>query len=201
MTEPERRLFETTVRLRDTQAVGAGAGPFRFLEGRAVPYETWTDVGGWFLEQFQAGAFERSTKGAGKGAPLLLFHDNRSWPIGHAERWSHDDGGMDGVWRLNGSPEAQRAAQAAEAGDLTGLSVGFGMIRYQYQDAEDWAPGLGPDHMDRLTHYESRLHEVSVTPTPAYADAGVTLVRTAAKRQHELAVDHWRHELQRLRSR
>ena len=201
MTEPERRLFATTVQLRDAQAVGAGGGPYKFLEGRAVPYDTWTDVGGWFLEQFQGGAFERSTKGGGKGAPLLLFHDNRSFPIGHAERWSHADGGMDGVWRLNASPEAQRAATAAEAGDLTGLSVGFQPIRFDYAEADDWAPNLGPDHMDRLTHFESRLHEVSVTPTPAYADAGVTLVRTTVRRHHELAVDHWRHELERLRSR
>jgi hypothetical protein len=198
MTEPERRLFQTAIALRDVQAVGAG--PYRYLEGRAVPYDTWTDVNGWFLEQFQHGAFERSTKGAGKGAPLLLFHDNRSFPVGHAEKWSHDDGGMDGVWRLNGTPEAQRAAAAADAGDLTGLSVGFQMIRYDYNEATDWAPNLGPDHMDRITHFESRLLEVSVTPTPAYSDAGVTMVRTHAQRPHELVVDRWRAELERLRS-
>jgi hypothetical protein len=197
-TEPERRLFQTTIALRDVQAVGAG--PYRYLEGRAVPYDTWTDVNGWFLEQFQHGAFERSTKGAGKGAPLLLFHDNRSFPVGHAEKWSHDDGGMDGVWRLNGTPEAQRAAVAADAGDLTGLSVGFQMIRYDYDEAADWAPNLGADHMDRITHYESRLLEVSMTPTPAYADAGVSMVRTKAHRPHPLAVDRWRDELERLRS-
>ena len=201
MTEPERRLFETPLCLRDTQAVRAGAGPYKYLEGRAVPYGAWTDVNGWFLEQFQAGAFERSTKGAAQDAPLLLFHDNRRMPIGHAERWTHAGDGMDGVWKLNGEPDSQRAAALAEAGDLTGLSVGFSMVRYNLDRSEDHAPDLGPDHMDRLTHFESRLHEVSVTPTPAYAEAAVTLVRSNVRRTHTLAVDTWRGELERLRSR
>ena len=36
---------------------------------------------------------------------------------------------------------------------------------------------LGEDHMDRITRVEARLVETSIVPTPAYADAQVTLVR------------------------
>jgi hypothetical protein len=54
-----------------------------------------------------------------------------------------------------------------------------------------------------VTRLESRLVEVSVTPTPAFADAQVTMVRTRAVRPHrpELMVNTWRRELERLRSR
>ena len=109
---PEERQFAVGLELRDAQAVGVG-GRYRFLEGVAVPYDVWADIGP-FVEQHAAGSFERSTRGAGKNLPLLLFHDNRKWPVGHAEKWTHDRGGLTGVWRLNDTNDAQTAAQLAE---------------------------------------------------------------------------------------
>jgi HK97 family phage prohead protease len=194
---PEARAFAVALEIRDAQAVGA-AGRYRFLEGLAVPYDTWADIG-WFVEQHAAGSFERSTKGAGKQLPLLLYHDNRNWPVGHAEKWSHD-GGLAGVWRLNDTADAQQAASLAEQGDLKGLSIGFAPIRSDWKRVDDYNPELGPDHKDRVTRLESRLLEVSLTPTPAFADASVTLVRTAFTRDGRVEVDAWRSELERLRS-
>lgn len=193
---PEARGYVAELVLRDTQTVGK---PYRYLEGQAVPYDTWQDVG-WFVEQHAAGSFGQTTKaGTGKGLPLLLFHDNRSFPIGTAESWTHD-GGLHGVWRLNDTVEAQRAARAADDGELVGLSVGFQPIRSDWEYVEDWNPDLGPDHKDRVTRLESRLVEVSMTPTPAYVDAGVTMVRSgfnlqtraALVRPRPLEVDAWR---------
>jgi hypothetical protein len=164
----------TQLQLKDPQVVGR---PYQYLEGRAVPYDTWADVG-WFMEQHMFGSFERSTKGgSGVKLPLLLFHDNRKWPAGHAEKWTQESDGLHGTWRLNDTPEAQQAARLADNGDLVGLSIGFAPIRSKWEMSDDWAPDLGPDHMDRVTRLESRLVEVSMTPTPAFADANVTLVR------------------------
>jgi HK97 family phage prohead protease len=205
----ESRLYRNTLTLAAAQAVGASPGRYNFLEGRAVPYDTWQDVG-WFMERHAAGSFERSTKaGSGRQLPLLLFHDNTAFPVGHAEQWSHDGGGLDGVWRLNDSPEAQRAAALADAGDLTGLSIGFQPIRTDRAYVDEWDPELGPDHKDRYTRLESRLLEVSLTPTPAFADAEVTLVRSAFDAQQRAAmrpervaeVDRWRATVDTLRSR
>jgi hypothetical protein len=203
----EGRLYRNTLTVVDAQAVGVTPGRYNFLEGRAVPYDTWQDLG-FFLELHAAGSFERSTKaGSGRQLPLLLFHDNRSFPVGHAEKWDHD-GGLNGVWRLNDSPEAQRAARQAADGDLTGLSVGFQPIRTDRQYVDDWDPELGPEHKDRYTRLESRLLEVSLTPTPAFADAEVTVVRTAFDVQQRasmvphrvLEADRWRQEVDALRS-
>jgi len=199
---PELREFSTTVALRGELT---GRHPYRYLEGRAVPYETWADIG-WFLELHRAGSFKRTTAGrSGTRLPLLLFHDNRSLSatIGHAESWRSGDDGLYGVWKLNDSPAAQEAAARADSDDLVGLSIGF-------QDAAppDWEfprefdPDLGPDHKARVTRVESRLLEVSLTPTPAFAEAGVTLVRTRARRPPppERAVDRWWRELEALKS-
>ena len=160
-----------------------------------MPYDTWANVG-WFLEQHRAGSFKRSTNGrSGAKLPLLLFHDNRSMPIGHAETWHHRADGMHGVWKLNDSAPAQEAARMAEAGDLLGLSIGFqdvGTPEWDFPAGLDY--DAGPDTMPRVTRTESRLLEVSMTPTPAFVDAEVTMVRTRAQRPEppELEVDHWR---------
>jgi hypothetical protein len=189
VTPEETRSY--TTELRETQAVGK---PYRYLEGRAVPYDTWADLG-WFMEQHRYGSFKRSTNGrSGTNLPLLLFHDNASFPIGHAEQWRHGPDGMTGVWRLNDGPQAQEAARMAEQGDLLGLSVGFQDVAApDWQIPETFDPDLGPEHKARVTRLESRLVEVSMTPTPAFTDAAVSLVRTRAAQppKAERERDRW----------
>ena len=55
----EVREVTTQMELREVQAVGR---PYQYLEGQAVPYDTWADLG-WFLESHRAGSFKRSTNG------------------------------------------------------------------------------------------------------------------------------------------
>jgi len=198
-TSAETREYATQLELRDTQAVGR---PYRYLEGRAVPYDVWANVG-WFLEQHARGSFKRSTTGrSGKNLPLLLFHENAQFPIGHAERWTHDEDGMTGVWQLNDTARAQEAARMAERGDLIGLSVGFqDAVKPRWDGLEDFDPD-DPANLPRVTRLESRLIEVSMTPTPAFSDAGVTMVRTRARppEPKRRRVDDWRDVLDGLRS-
>jgi hypothetical protein len=194
MSQMETRVYETSVELRDMGTVGRG--PYTYLEGMAAPYDKWQDINDWMAERHAADSFKRSTKGlGGQHAPLLLWHDNKQFPIGHAESWQHTPDGMFGVWKLNETDNAQQAAKLAKAGDLTGLSVGF-------QDAV--SPEVDEDSAGKLwvTRMESRLLEVSVTPTPAFADAAVTMVRTAIHRPlpPEREVDRWRRIVDGLRS-
>jgi hypothetical protein len=196
---PERRLYETTLELRDTQLVGK---PYKFLEGRAVPFLTWAQVSYFYLEQHDIGSLDQSTKaGTGKGLPLLLFHNSRSFPIGISDSWSSQDDGLHGTWRLNDTTEAQQAARLADEGQF-GMSIGFAPIRSDWTYVEDFNPDLGHDHMDRVTRQESRLLEVSLTPTPAFIEAEVTMVRTAerARQISKSKADGWRRELDRLKA-
>jgi HK97 family phage prohead protease len=195
---PEARIYSTALQLRDTQLVGK---PFKYIEGRAVPYEEFADVG-WYLEKHREGSLDQTTKLAAKGLPLHLFHNNRSWPIGLSESWDSQADGLHGVWRLNETSDAQQAATLANSGELGWLSIGFSPVRSEWEYVDEWAPELGPDHMDRVTRVESRLLEVSVVSTPAFASAEVTMVRTAerARPRAESKKDGWMRELDRIRT-
>jgi hypothetical protein len=174
------RDYTVGLELREAAAVGK---PWQYIEGRAVPYGEWTAVG-YFMEQHAPASLKQSTTvGRGRSAPLLLFHDNRSFPIGVVDHWDQRDDGLDGRWRLNESPEAQRAAAAADRGELTGLSIGFQPIRSRWEllPWEEWDPDAGPDGMDKVTREESVLVEVSVTPTPAFAGAQIDAVRSIGR--------------------
>lgn len=161
--------------LREVQAVGK---PYRYLEGRAVPYNTWQDVGP-FMENHAEGSFAHSTNGgSGRSLPLIIGHDPHDLDniVGHAERWSHDATGCYGVWKLNDSRRAQQAAGLATSGDLTGLSIGFQEVRAEPVRKPKGAAGS----VDKpwILRTESRMLETSLTPVPAFPDAGVLLVRS-----------------------
>lgn len=160
---PEVRTLAASVRAK------AGS---RFLEGRAVPYGVWEDVG-WFMEEFRHGSLTRTIRD-NPNLPLLLFHDARKFPVGKVEKWTDTEDGLDAVWRMDTADDAQEAARLASEGMLTGLSVGFVPIARELaeRDGRDW-----------WTVTEARLLEVSLTPTPAYAGAQVSLVRSRTAEQ------------------
>jgi HK97 family phage prohead protease len=156
-----------------------GKGPYTRIEGKAVPYDVWANVGS-YMERFKPDAFKKNLSEQTKPRPLMLFHGRDDmWPIGMSTRWQSKSDGLYGVWLLDGSPNAQRAAEMAATGQLGFLSIGFVPIRTEPTEmAKDYNPALGEDHMDRVTRVEARLVEVSVVPTPAYAEAEITLVRS-----------------------
>lgn len=140
------------------------------LAGRAVPYNTPADVGG-FTEEFTPGAFTRSIEQAARGLPLLVFHNDRGWPVGNSSEWRDQPDGLHGVWDLDDTPEAQFAARRAKKGMLPYLSIRF------MQD-----PGRFVfDNTRALPHFirqSARLVETSLTATPVYIDSTVTWVRS-----------------------
>jgi hypothetical protein len=173
LTAPEVRTFAAL----ELRAQKTPAGAYTELTGRAVPYAEWANVG-WYAEQWQQGALDKSIEEAARALPLLMFHDNQTWPVGAAAEWDSNGKGLDGRWSLDDSEEAQRAADLADKGMLTGMSIGFVPLRASWEFVDDWDPSLGLEHMDKCTREEARLVEVSLTPTPAYAGAVVDLVRS-----------------------
>jgi uncharacterized protein len=172
---PEVRTYE--FRLADVDTTDN----LSYLEGRAVPYNAETMVG-WYWEQMAVDVFADSLDQRA-GLPLLLWHNGRSWPVGVADGWESRADGLHGVWRLDDSDEAQRAARQARDGFMSGLSVGFDprTSKWTYTAYDEWDPD-DPDTFDRVTRQTARLVEVSLVPAPAYDDAAVTLVRSADRR-------------------
>jgi HK97 family phage prohead protease len=172
---PEVRTYPARLSTIDTDTLTE-------LHGLAVPYGVEANTG-QEIESWAPGALASAVEAA-RGLPLLMWHNNRSWAIGVSAGWAEEDDGLYGVWRLDEHPDAQRAARQAQDGYMTGLSVGFQPIRseWTYASWEDWDPN-DPATFDRVVRLEARLVEVSLTPTPVYADAGVTLVRSAERRR------------------
>lgn len=155
------------------------------LEGRAVPYGVPTSVG-WYTEIVEAGCFAKSIREAARGLPLLLFHDSRSLGslVGHAERWTEEADGLHGLWRLEDTPEAQTAARMAKPDENGNSTLGYMSVGFQpVRSITTFSDDPDDDEMT-ISRVEARLLEVSLTPTPAYAEATVTKVRTVERNAH-----------------
>lgn len=175
--EREGRMFATALQV---DHVDTTLG-YSMMEGRACPYSTWTTR--WFCrESFAPGLFDKSIKESARALPLLLFHDASSWPIGHAVSWDSRDDGLWGVWKLDASADAQRAARMAADGHLAYLSVGYDPLLSEWELApsDAWNPDDAAT-LDKVTRIEARLVETSTVSTPAFKDAEITLVRSAGR--------------------
>lgn len=161
------------------------------ISGRAVPYSAWADRG-WFLLSMAQGCFDKSIKEAATALPLMLFHDYESFPIAKASKWRSDADGLWGEWDLDEDPRAQRAAQQARDGYLTGLSVGWEPIlnEWEVSDPEEWSLD-DRTTLDRCTLKEGRLVEVSLTPVPNFVDATVAMVAHRREPQRR-SLDEWK---------
>lgn len=175
----ERRLYAAALAVSDVEA---NAG-YTKLAGRACPYGEFATR--WFFQEaFAPGLFDKSINEAAAGLPLLAFHDDLTWPIGHATEWKSEADGLHGVWALDDSDEAQRAAKLAAAGHLAYLSVGYQPILSQWElTSEDaWDPDDAAT-LDKVTRIEARLLETSTVPVPLFRQAEITMV-SSAERTH-----------------
>ena len=170
----EARIFGFEI--RDLEATES----LSMLAGRAVPYNTPTDLG-TFTEEVMQGAFNRSIRSDAQALPLHLFHGDAPagnpltpWPIGISHEWHDRSDGLHGVWRLDSGDEAQRAARLAKDGMLPYLSVRF----HPLPNKTDIEYRSDRPHLKRR---QARLVSTSVVSTPAYATAGVDWVRSDAQ--------------------
>lgn len=184
------------------------------LSGIAVPYGVRADIG-WFTETHLAGSLAKSIKESARGLPLHAFHDDMtgsgeasSWPIGVASEWLDDSNALRGVWDLDDSEKAQRAAKLAEPDEngnsmMGYLSIRFAPIRSKWSMAEEFNPDKGPDFKDHVDREESRLVSVGLVTAPAFADAAVEWVRAANPPGREVAgersVSEWQNWLDDIR--
>lgn len=168
----------------------------RRLLGRAVPYDVEIDLG-WYKESMAPGVFTKSIQESAKQLPLLLFHNPSDLDtiIGVAEAWQDTKGGLDGVWLLDDSDEARRAADKAESGSLGFMSVGFQPKSGEAGTEFAW----DDDDVLHVRRKEARLLETSLTPTPAYSDAVITKVRARPEGALSPRLIRWQQYLAEVR--
>lgn len=189
----------------------------KYISAVAVPYNDAADIG-MFMEDFAPGSLAKSIGEAARSLPLHVFHDDmpmyqnmsiESWPIGVAHEWDDNNNRLRGVWKLDDSVKAQRAAQLAKPDDQGNAALGYMSIRFlpirsAWTYAEDWNPELGPAYKDRVTRTEARLVSVSLVSAPAYKSAAVEWVRSAEpQRQREAPgrqLDEWARYLEQVKA-
>lgn len=145
-------LFEIRENSANGDIVGTG-------HGMAVPYGTETKIGG-LRESFAPGAFDVNDV---IGKPLAYRHGE---PIGRITGAESREDGLYIDFDIVNTAQGRDAAVLARTDSIKGLSVGFISARSAMSKARDM-----------ITHTAANLLEVSLTPYPAYATAGVSSIR------------------------
>jgi HK97 family phage prohead protease len=145
-------LFEIREDSTNGDIVGTG-------HGMAVPYGTETQIGG-VRESFAPGAFNVNDV---IGKPLAYRHGE---PIGRITGAESREDGLYIDFDIVNTAQGRDAAVLARTDSIKGLSVGFISARSAMSKARDM-----------ITHTAANLLEVSLTPYPAYATAGVSSIR------------------------
>jgi len=136
----------------DGDIVGIGTG-------RAVPYGVEIEVGG-VRESFARDSFSTDDV---IGKPLAYRHNE---PVGIITGAENREDGLYIDFQIVNTALGRDAATLARTGASRGLSVGFQPIKSAWSKTRD-----------KVQHMSAGLLEVSLTPYPAYATAGVSAIR------------------------
>lgn len=138
------------------------------LSGRAIVYDTATDIGGWFREIIDRGALDGADL---TDVPLLVNHDRHMIPVARSRRNTPNstlrllvnDFGLDFEADLDTERNmtARELDSAAERGDLDGCSFEF------WVDEERWED-LDSDYPTRHIIKFAKIGEISAVTWPAY---------------------------------
>lgn len=158
------------------------AGDGRTLVGLAVPFGVELEVRDWwdeYTEVFRRGAFARTIRNRKQAVPLLVSHEHRALPIGAATPGGlvETDEGLTAEFHLSRTARADEVLALVSDGAISGLSIGFESVQQETTKGYDRDPKADRDLVERT---EVNLREVSVCNFPAFADAGVTGVRSSA---------------------
>ena len=146
---------DLAIEFREDQADGIIARGY----GRAVPYDSPTEVGG-ITESFAPGAFEVEDV---IGKPFAYRHGE---PIGVIRDAKNEADGLYIDFEILDTAQGRDAATLLRGGASKGLSVGFAPIESAWNKTKT-----------AIQHTRAKLLEVSQTHMPAYATAGVSVIR------------------------
>lgn len=157
----EIRAFNFEVRAKEDETRG------NELEGRAIVYDTETDLG-WYSEIIDKDALKETDL---KDVRFLINHNTDMIPLARSRnnnenstlQMSVDDDGMTIRASLDtkNNTEAKNLYSAVERGDITGMSFMFTV------DEDSWE-NLESEHPTRHIRSIGKVFEVSAVTFPAY---------------------------------
>ena len=156
----EQRSYNFDVRAEETERGS-------IITGRPIVYNSRTNLG-WYDEIIEAGALSRTDL---TDVRFLVNHDISKIPLARSRRnngnstmqLSVDETGMEITVTLDteNNSEARALYSAVQRGDISGMSIMFGI------DDEEWE-NLESDHPTRHIRAISTVVEVSAVTFPAY---------------------------------
>lgn len=145
----------------------------KVIEGHPAIYNSTTQIGCWFNEIIERGAFDNADM---TDVALFVNHQQHRFPLARSRRnngnstmtLTIDDKGlaMRAVLDVEHNEDAKAVYSAVSRGDMDGMSFAFSV-----QD-EEWE-NLDSDMPTRRIKAISKIYEVSVVTYPAYKDTDV----------------------------
>lgn len=154
-------------------SIGKEDGEERKMVGHAAVFGEPADIGGWFREQIEPGAFKSSIK---KDDVRALWNHNDDYVLGRNKagtlKLTEDETGLKVSIDPPDTQVARDLAVSIGRGDISQMSFAF-----QVQE-EEWIRGEGKD-LDLRKIKKVRLFDVSPVTFPAYDGTDI------AMRSHE----------------
>ena len=164
------------------------------VEGHAAVFNSKTDIGGWFYEIIDRGAFEGCDF---TDVPFLVNHDTKRIPLARSRRNNGSSTmklGVDHIgllikadFDIENNSEARQVYSSIQRGDIDGMSFSFRVAD------EKW-DNLDSDMPTRTILRISKVYEVSAVNWPAYSDTDI-------KARDKSALDNARQALENARSK
>lgn len=142
----------------------------KIIEGHAAVFNRQTNIGGFFNEVIDEGAFDKTDL---RDVPLIVNHDFSKIPLARSRRnngnstltLTIDDKGLAIRAKLDveSNADARALYSAVERGDLDGMSFAFSV------DGEEWQD-LRSDTPTRRIKSVEKVFEISACTFPAYED-------------------------------
>lgn len=167
--KPKDNNPDGEVRRRATERVEVrnSEGDAQTAAGAAITYNSPTQIGSWFIEQFRPGAFTRSLA---EDDQFALLNHNFDKVLGRRSsgtlRFTDDANALNFENDLPNNSDGQNLAVSLERGDISGVSVRFRSLKEEWDETGE---------MPIRTVIEADLIEVSITPIPAYEETDVAL--------------------------
>ena len=164
----------------------------KIIEGHAAVFNRQTNVGGWFNEVIEKGAFDKADL---RDVPLVINHDFTKIPLARSRRnngnstltLSIDEIGLAIRAKLDveNNADARALYSAVERGDLDGMSFAFRV------EDEEWQ-NLDTDMPTRRIKSISKVFEVSACTFPQYESTDLQARSNNAPDSAKKALDNAR---------
>ena len=137
------------------------------LSGYAALFEKLSVKLGWFREKIAKGAFEETLKS--DIDVKALWNHNRDIVLGATKsgtlKLSEDKKGLKFSLELPDTQAGRDAYISVNRGDVDGMSFGFNTLDHSWNEVDS-------ENIIRTLN-QVELHEISITPFPAYKDTSV----------------------------